>query len=87
MKLIPSLPALLMGAALFSAPAFAQGDTGNQTASGSASTGVAQALSSVPDTQKKYKRASRARDFQKEAETTKQLNQQVSSSNGIVKSQ
>ena len=45
------------------------------------------ALSSVPDTQKKYKRSSRAKDFSKEAETTKQLNQQVASAGGLPKMQ
>jgi hypothetical protein len=45
------------------------------------------ALSSVPDTQKKYKRSARASDFQKEAETTRQLNQQVASAGGLPKVQ
>ena len=53
-------------------------------AGGSADTS---ALSSVPDTQKKYKRSSRAADFQKEAETTRQLNQQVASAGGLPKTQ
>lgn len=44
-------------------------------------------LSSVPDTQKKYKRSARASDFSKEAETTKQLNQQVASAGGLPKTQ
>ena len=46
---------------------------------------AASALSSVPDTQKKYKASSRAADFEKEAATTQQLNQQVASAGGIAK--
>ena len=34
-------------------------------------------LSSVPDTQKKYSRSSRNKDFKTEAETTKQLNEKA----------
>jgi hypothetical protein len=59
------------------------------TSSASSTSGSADisALSSVPDTQKKYKRSSRASDFNKEAETTKQLNQQVASAGGLPKTQ
>lgn len=128
MKPILSLPALMLGAAVFVTPAFAQGagdantsaDTQARTTAGGAdtaqpaadasanagmnanagasdnrtamnggmsadATGTASAVSSVPDTQKKYKRTSRASDFQKEAETTRQLNQQIASANGIPK--
>lgn len=45
-------------------------------------TGNAADLSSVPDTQKKYSRANRARDFKKEAQVTAQLNQKEASLNG-----
>lgn len=58
------------------------------TASASTNGGAdTSALSSVPDTQKKYKRSSRAADFNKEAETTRQLNQQVASAGGLPKTQ
>ena len=40
-------------------------------------TGNAADLTSVPDTQKKYSRANRAKDFRKEAQTTKQLNEKA----------
>lgn len=45
-------------------------------------TGNAADLSSVPDTEKKYSRATRAKDFRKEAQTTAELNQKESSMNG-----
>ena len=61
------------------------GDSQTAMNGGGSATGTASAVSSVPDTQKKYKRASRASDFQKEAETTRQLNQQIASANGIPK--
>ena len=48
---------------------------------------AAAAVSSVPDTEKTYKDSSRASDFRKEAETTKELNQQMASANGIPKTQ
>lgn len=42
-------------------------------------------LAAVPDTQKTYKRANRAADFDKEAETTRQLNQKVAAGGGLPK--
>jgi hypothetical protein len=45
-------------------------------------TGNASDLSSVPDTQKKYSRSSRAKDYRTEAAVTAQLNQKESSMSG-----
>ena len=60
----------------------------NDSASASASSdSTPAALASVPDTKKRYKASSRASDFAKEAETTKELNQQVASAGGIPKTQ
>ena len=46
------------------------------------STGNAATVSSIPDTKSKYSRAKRGADFRSESETTKQLNQASSASNG-----
>jgi hypothetical protein len=45
-------------------------------------TGNAAAVSSIPDTKSKYSRAKRAADNKSESQTTKQLNQASSASNG-----
>lgn len=45
-------------------------------------TGNAAGLSSVPDTEKKYSRSTRAKDFRKEAQVTAELNQKEASMNG-----
>jgi len=91
---------LILGVAVLATPALAQSaapTTGamtgakssamNNSMSNSSATdaAAASALSSVPDTQKKYKASSRAADFEKEAATTQQLNQQVASAGGIAK--
>ena len=52
-------------------------DTGANTQVAMNTTGNAADLSSVPDTQKKYSRASRNKDFKSEAETTRALNQKA----------
>ena len=51
--------------------------TGANTQMAMNTTGNAADLSSVPDTQKKYSRSSRNKDFKTEAETTKQLNEKA----------
>lgn len=99
MKLITIL---ILGAAVLATPAFAQVAVGSSTmskpqtqgamnSSASQSAGnasaLASAVSSVPDTQKKYRASSRASDFQKEAEITRQLNQQIASAGGVPKLQ
>jgi hypothetical protein len=76
---------LTLGAIALATPALAA-SAGSQTAmndtSASSTDSTAAAIvSSVPDTQKPYKDSSRASDFQKEAATTKQLNQQIASAN------
>jgi hypothetical protein len=80
---------LTLGAIVLATPALAAAATdnasaGSQTAmndTSAASSSGATIVSSVPDTQKPYKDISRASDFQKEAATTKQLNQQIASAN------
>ena len=52
-------------------------DTGANTQMAMNTTGNAADLSSVPDTQKKYSRSSRNKDFKSEAETTKALNEKA----------
>jgi hypothetical protein len=63
----------------------ASASAGTQTAMNS--TGNAADLSSVPDTQKKYVRSNRARDYKKETAVTAQLNQKESSLNGATSQQ
>jgi hypothetical protein len=46
-------------------------------------TGNASDFSSIPNTERKYSRARRGSDFRSEAETTKELNEKVSSLNGV----
>jgi hypothetical protein len=46
-------------------------------------TGNAGDFSSIPNTERKYSRARRGADFRSEAETTKALNEKVSSLNGV----
>ena len=55
----------------------ASSSTGANTQMAMNTTANAADLSSVPDTQKKYSRASRNKDFKTEAETTKQLNEKA----------
>ena len=85
---------LILGAAVLATPALAQSaatassmnSSGmNNGMSNTTDSAASAALSSVPDTQKKYKASSRAADFEKEAATTQQLNQQVASAGGIAK--
>jgi hypothetical protein len=89
---------LILGSAALATPAFAQAAADSntpfpavdQSTNGSTATQsqtTAAAVSSIPDTEKKYKESSRASDDQKEAETTKALNQQIASMNGIPKTQ
>jgi hypothetical protein len=46
-------------------------------------TGNASDFSSIPNTERKYSRARRGADYRSEAETTKELNEKVSSLNGV----
>jgi hypothetical protein len=75
---------LTLGAIALATPALAASadsqmmNSGNASASDSKGAAI---VSSVPDTEKPYKDSSRAKDFQKEAETIKQLNQQIANGN------
>jgi hypothetical protein len=57
-------------------------DTSANTQLAMNTTGNASDLSSVPDTQKKYSRATRSRDFKSEAQTTRELNQKEAGMSG-----
>ena len=85
---------LIAGAALMALPAYAADSSTSAQTSGSNSSvemsattasNASDPLASVPNTEKAYKRSNRASDFRKEAETTKELNQQVASAGGLPK--